>query len=148
MECIICQDSGAEPLQNNKLCSCNYKRHSSCWINYINSTSTVKCLMCRKDLTTKQITKIKSSITTLLRPPPLVLIPYSHRIHEETGQRITYREFIDIVNQSNSYQNNTRIQIQSLEVIPNPISNTEKVLRIVLCLCISIISVIIFSIIF
>lgn len=49
MECIICQDIGAEPLQDNTSCTCKYKVHNSCWIDYVNSKTNVTCLLCRKE---------------------------------------------------------------------------------------------------
>ena len=49
MECIICQDANSEPLQDNTSCTCKYKVHASCWIDYVHSKTIVTCLMCRKD---------------------------------------------------------------------------------------------------
>lgn len=51
MECIICQDAGPEPLHDSKLCTCKYKIHSHCWIEYLNSTNKVKCVCCRTEFT-------------------------------------------------------------------------------------------------
>ena len=112
MECIICQDSGAEPLQDNTACSCKYKRHTSCWIDYVHSSTNLKCLMCRKDLSVKQTPKTKSSLTTPLRQA--TSIPYSPQLSpvEETGQQITYQEFVDIVAQSNSYEQETVVEVR------------------------------------
>lgn len=42
MECIICKGVGVEPLSDNTNCSCKYKRHNSCWIDYVHSTDKVK----------------------------------------------------------------------------------------------------------
>jgi hypothetical protein len=50
MECLICLNAGPEPLQENTACSCRYKRHISCWIDYVHSQSTLKCPTCRKNL--------------------------------------------------------------------------------------------------
>lgn len=50
MECIICRELGNEPLIENTICDCKYKRHNSCWIDYVHSTSTVKCILCRKEI--------------------------------------------------------------------------------------------------
>ena len=49
MECIICQDDKSEPLHDNIFCTCKYKIHTSCWIDYVHSKTTVTCLMCRKE---------------------------------------------------------------------------------------------------
>jgi hypothetical protein len=49
MECIICQDTTSEPLQDNTLCDCKYKIHASCWIDYVHSKTTVTCLLCRSE---------------------------------------------------------------------------------------------------
>ena len=48
MECIICQDTGIEPLQDNEECACKYKIHNSCWLDYIRHVNNITCLMCRK----------------------------------------------------------------------------------------------------
>jgi len=48
MECIICQDAGTEPLQDNEECACKYKIHNSCWLDYIRHVNNVTCLICRK----------------------------------------------------------------------------------------------------
>jgi hypothetical protein len=50
MECIICRETGPEPLLDNSICECKYKVHSSCWIDYVHTTTTVKCLLCRKEI--------------------------------------------------------------------------------------------------
>ena len=153
MECIICQDSGTEPLQDNTACSCKYKRHTSCWIDYVHSTTNLKCIMCRKDLSIKPTPKSKSSPTIPVRLPPS--IPYSPQrtqVPEEIGQQITYQEFIDTVTQSNSYQHTTnievhpsiRIQQQQQQVVQKPISKFKKLLKIALCLVIIIVIVIVF----
>ena len=49
MECIICQDTTSETLQDNTLCDCKYKIHASCWIDYVHSKTTVTCLLCRSE---------------------------------------------------------------------------------------------------
>ena len=93
--------------------------------------------MCRKDLSVKQIPKTKSSLTTPLRQA--TTIPYSPQRTpvEETGQQITYQEFLDIVAQSNSYQQDTVVEVRpsvSRSQEQKPISNSQKLLKIVLCL--------------
>lgn len=105
MSCIICHETGDEPLHENISCSCKYTRHNSCWIDYVHSTSKVKCLLCRKDIATPPKTK-----TTLNRPRNPVPVssntsPYSQSLLP-AGERISYQEFCEIVNSHNtSYQN-------------------------------------------
>ena len=64
MECIICQNDTSEPLQNNTFCDCKYKIHASCWIDYVNSKTTVTCLICRKERmeSKKEITSLPTII--------------------------------------------------------------------------------------
>lgn len=51
MECIICQlHEDEEPIQENTTCPCKYKRHASCWIDYVNSRPVLTCPMCRRTL--------------------------------------------------------------------------------------------------
>ena len=101
--------------------------------------------MCRKDLSVKSTPKTKSSLATPLRQSSSrqqLTTPYSSQLRtqvEETGQPITYQEFIDIVAQSNSRQPNTVIEVrpstqQQQPVTPKPISKSQKLLKIVLCL--------------
>ena len=95
--------------------------------------------MCRKDLTVKSTPKTKSSLTTPLRQPD-TRVPYSSRLSEETGQQITYQEFLNTINQSSSYQQNTGVEVnpplreQPRQVNLKPISTGQKLLKIALCL--------------
>ena len=114
--------------------------------------------MCRKDLSIKPTPKSKSSPTIPVRLPPS--IPYSPQrtqVPEETGQQITYQEFLDTVAQSNSYQHTRNIEVhppirvqqpqqpqQQQQVVQKPISKFKKCLKIVLCLVIIIVIVIVF----
>jgi hypothetical protein len=109
--------------------------------------------MCRKDLSVKATPKSKSPPTVPVRLPPS--IPYSPQRtpDEETGQQITYQEFIDTVAQSNSYQHTRNIEVQpSIRiqqpqqqlVVQKPISKFKKCLKIALCLVIIIVIVIVF----
>jgi hypothetical protein len=125
MECIICQDSGDEPLQDNTACKCKYKRHISCWIDYVHSTTVIKCPMCRKDLTTKQPT-----VSTPLRQsrhtpytPQLASIP------EERTQTLTYDEFAEEVR----LRINTEQQQIQQQTKFTPIQ--EKILKITFGIC-------------
>ena len=116
--------------------------------------------MCRKDLSVKATPKSKSPPTVPVRLPPS--IPYSPQRtpDEETGQQITYQEFIDTVAQSNSYQHTRNIEVQpsiriqqpqqqlpqqpQQQVVQKPISKFKKCLKIALCLVIIIVIVIVF----
>jgi hypothetical protein len=75
MECLICLNAGPEPLQENTACSCRYKRHISCWIDYVHSQPTLKCPTCRKNLAaaTRPYTACTATAVTPLiqaRPQP------------------------------------------------------------------------------
>ena len=118
MVCIICQDSGSEPLQKNTSCSCKYNIHSSCWIDYVHSRTTVICPLCRKDLTKKTSAKTNSTI------------PYSSQLRthsEETGQQITYQEFVEIIH------SNQRLHETPPQVSPNSNNTTNnKIFKLIL----------------
>jgi len=156
MDCIICQDSGSEPLQDNTACSCKYKRHSSCWIDYVHSTPHIKCLMCRKDLTVKPTPKTKSSLTRPLRQNQTTA-PYAPELTPppDSWRQITYQEFVDTINQSNSYQQNTTIEVRPIQqatprveqVQPKVMSKSQKLLKIALCLGILVAIVVVFIVI-
>jgi hypothetical protein len=105
--------------------------------------------MCRKDLSVKPTPKSKSP------PTAPVTTPYSPQrtLVEETGQQITYQEFLDTVAQSNSYQHTTNIEVhpsirvqqpQQQQVVQKPISKFKKCLKIALCLVIIIVIVVVF----
>ena len=137
MDCIICQDTGQEPLQENTSCSCKYKRHISCWIDYVHSKDKLSCPMCRTDLS------VKSSTPPLTRSR----IPYTPQIHrvETHEHQITYQEFNDIIHQ------NTVIQvIQPSLPVEQPVQNTrrkltsEKTIKILLCIGVLVTIVILF----
>jgi hypothetical protein len=113
--------------------------------------------MCRKDLSIKATSKSKSPPNAPVRLPPS--IPYSPQrilVPEETGQQITYHEFLDRVTQSNSYQH-TRIEVrhpiriqqpqQPQQVVQKPISISQKLLKIALCLGILVAIAVVFIII-
>lgn len=70
MECLICKDLGEEPLQENTACSCKYKRHNSCWIDYIHSRPKSTCPLCRTDLSVKAKYIPKVPYTPQLRTIP------------------------------------------------------------------------------
>ena len=95
MECLICKDSGEEPLQDNTACPCKYKRHNSCWIDYIHSRSKTSCPLCRTDLSVKAKYTPKVPYTPQLRTIP------EERSREERLIQITQ-----------SYQNESIIEVQ------------------------------------
>lgn len=51
--CIICQDIGPEPLRKNRLCTCKYTTHNTCWAEYAKLATKeggkLRCPMCRKE---------------------------------------------------------------------------------------------------
>lgn len=144
MECIICQDIGAEPLQDNTTCSCKYKRHSSCWIDYVHSREKVICPLCRKDLTVKQTPKTKSSIHTPLRQAipsaPSPYTPQLRTIPEDSGRQITYQEFVDTIHQYNTTHTvvEVRPSIQPIPPSPKESTKTEKIIKVIICVAIAI----------
>lgn len=95
--------------------------------------------MCRKDLSVKATPKNKSPPTAPDRLPPS--IPYSpqHAPVEEIGQQITYQEFLDTVACPPQQQ-------QQQQVIRKPISTSQKLLKIALCLGILAVIVVVFII--
>jgi sensor c-di-GMP phosphodiesterase-like protein len=95
MECLICKDSGEEPLQDNTACPCKYKRHISCWIDYIHSRPKTSCPLCRTDLSVKAKYTPKVPYTPQLRTIP------EERSREERLIQITQ-----------SYQNEAVIEVQ------------------------------------
>ena len=131
MECIICKDSGSEPLQDNIYCTCKYKFHSSCWIDYVNSKNNITCLLCRKDISTNSIQR---PLPTILTPLILATAP-PYTIEDITSdQQITYQEFVDTIQQYNS---NTTIEvrpsIQPQPLPPNQATKGEKIIKMIVC---------------
>jgi len=132
MECIICRDLGKEPIIDNTSCACKYKRHISCWINYIHSTPVLKCPICRKELQTK-----KPTIATPLRQS--YQIPYTPRLEsipEEHEIRLTYNEFNEEVRlRTNSYQASNINQTHTAPLQQPKLSFAEKALKLTFGLC-------------
>jgi hypothetical protein len=64
--CIICLGVGDEPLIENNRCPCKYKRHNSCWIDYVHSIPNIICLECKVNL---------SSNAPSNRPQPVITTP-------------------------------------------------------------------------
>ena len=129
MECIICQDKGSEPLQENTFCTCKYKTHNSCWIDYVHSKDKVTCLLCRKDITFKPAT----IHTPFIEPTVPQISPISIPHIEVTpyipsgGQQITYQEFVEIIRQHNQPQH-TVITIPT--AVPQP--NSKKMMKVLI----------------
>ncbi len=119
MVCIICQDTGSEPLHDNKFCSCKYKTHTSCWNDYASSTDKIKCLLCRKEVSIKPV--IETIHTPLIQPSAP---PYSSP--EPQRQQITYQEFVEIISQIEPP--NTAITIQSIQQ-DNSQPNSKKIMK-------------------
>jgi hypothetical protein len=131
MNCIICQDIGSEPLKDNSVCSCKFKYHSSCWIDYVHSGTKTKCPVCRSEfkniIKNKQSTKTSKESNTMpytiqpsAPPPPSV------------GIHISYQEFHDTVVQStNSYQQSNRISEQTSQ--NNNDLKLSKSFKLLLC---------------
>jgi uncharacterized Zn finger protein (UPF0148 family) len=141
MECIICQDTGLEPVQDNTTCSCKYKCHPSCWVDYVHSREKVICPLCRKDLTVKKTPKTKSSMNTPLRASaPAITTPYAPQLRtipEDSGRQITYQEFVDTIN-NHMATHNTVIEVhQPPQRVANPQriqTKGEKIAKLVVIL--------------
>ena len=144
MECIICQDTGSESLQENTSCSCKYKCHSSCWVDYVHSKTTITCPLCRKDLTIKPLKLLATNQTPLIQLPVPTAPPYAPSLQriEPSSQQISYQEFVDIIQQYNSTQN-TIIEVRpSIQPQPQPqiqlkdLPTSHKIAKVVIGLSI------------
>ena len=141
MECIICQDTGSEPLQENTSCSCKYKCHSSCWIDYVHSKNKITCPLCRKDLTIKDSPKPQPTIhTPLIQPTAPPYAPPPQRT-ESTFQQITYQEFIDIIQHTSTQ--NTVIEVRPSiqphhqpQIHPRDLPTSQKITKLIIGLSI------------
>jgi hypothetical protein len=112
--------------------------------------------MCRKDLTVKPTPKTKSSLTRPLRQNQTTA-PYAPELTPppDSWRQITYQEFVDTINQSNSYQQNTTIEVRPIQqatprveqVQPKVMSKSQKLLKIALCLGILVAIVVVFIVI-
>lgn len=81
--CIICTESTPAGLKKNDLCPCKYFVHNACWIDYVHSTPRVRCLMCRKNVNSNQLSPISQSPNTYYN-----ITSY---------QQQPYQEFSDII---------------------------------------------------
>jgi len=135
MDCIICQDTGSEPVQDNISCKCKYKLHSSCWIDYVHSRKKVICPLCRTDLSIKT-NQPSTAKTPFIQSVP-VQMPYTpslHTIQEETGHQISYQEFV------NNVHNN--IRVENTYINRQPSNQSKKITKFII-ICGIIIAVII-----
>ncbi len=152
MECIICQDTGSEPLHENTSCKCKYKRHISCWIDYVHSRDKVICPLCRVDLSSKPVPKTKTSMSSPTITTPLRLshqTPYTPQlitIPEEQGRQITYQEFVDTVNQNTIIQVRPSVQPVAQPENPKDLPLGKKIAKVIIGLGIITIIVLIFVI--
>lgn len=136
MQCIICQDSGSEPLQDNTSCNCKYKLHPSCWIDYVHSRDKIICPLCRKDLSVKSNPTENTSLRhTVPSAPPYT--PQLRTIPEESGRQITYQEFIDTINNYNRTQNTiieVHPSVQTVEPTPKSQTRGKKITKVLVVL--------------
>lgn len=131
MECIICQDTTSETLQDNTLCECKYKIHASCWIDYVHSKTTVTCLICRKERveSKKEISMIKPTA------PPLPTIIEEQEQREEQSQQ--NHNPLNLVETQGSFQQTqgslwqTEGSFQQIRVITTREMNT-KIIKIII----------------
>ncbi len=143
MECIICQDKGSEPLQDNALCSCKYKTHNSCWIDYVHSKDKITCPLCRRDISVKPLVTVHTPLIQPSAPQisPPIITPYI----PSQGQQISYQEFVEIISQHTTPQN-TVINIPSSQTMIQQ-HNTRKLTKIIVGISIIFVILIIFIII-
>ena len=143
MECIICQDKGSEPLQDNTLCSCKYKTHNSCWIDYVHSKDKITCPLCRRDVSVKPVATVH---TPLIQPSaPQISPPSAPPYIPSQGQQISYQEFVEIIRQHTTPQN-TIINIPSSQpTLQQP--TTRKLTKIILGISLMFVMLIVFIII-
>jgi hypothetical protein len=146
MECIICQDTGSEKLQENTLCPCKYKCHPSCWIDYAHSKIPITCPLCRKDLSVK---RKPTAQTPLIQPSAPPYAPEERTVTQENGRQITYQEFVEIIRQHTTNENTV------IEVRPVTITQSEsranqlvsqKVFKVIMGLAIVALIIVLFAV--
>ena len=108
MECLICKDNGSEPLQDNFSCACKYKRHNSCWIDYVHSTKTVKCLICRKPVKVVSPPKTQSSLNCPTTTTPLIQPSAPEPYALPSSSVISFNEVQQIL-ENNTYQTSNSV---------------------------------------
>ena len=130
MECIICKDIGSEPLQDNFSCACKYKRHNSCWIDYVHSTQTVKCLICRQSIKPVTSPKTHSALHRSTITSPLIQPSAPEPYALPSGTPISFNEVQQIL-ENNTYQtSNTVVQPKQ-----NKVSSKQKLSKTYKAIC-------------
>ena len=146
MECIICQDTGSEKLQENTSCPCKYKCHPSCWVDYVHSKTPTTCPLCRKVISVKPTVQ-----TQRIQPTAPPYAPQLSNPPQEIGQQISYQEFVDIIRQYNSEQH-TVIEIRPQQQTQQPqqqVTNqttSQKLFKIVAGLSFVVLIIVLFSV--
>lgn len=136
MNCIICQDDTSEPIHDNNYCECKYKIHNSCWIDYVNSQKQLKCMICRKDISSQTKCKpISNNESQLAINIPVA--PYSS-LSSTSGIRITPEQLSEMIiisvisNQSQNQNVSTLIspviQSSNLNTITNFQNNSTNII--------------------
>ena len=127
MECIICQDTTSETLQDNTLCDCKYKIHVSCWIDYIHSKTTVTCLLCRSE---RVESKKEMIIDINLTAPPLPTI-IEEQEQEQEQTESSFQQTEGSFQQTESSFQQTEGSFQQIRVITTRELNT-KIIKIII----------------
>lgn len=126
MECIICKDTDSKILYDNTACECKYKFHIDCWIRYTHSLSTIKCVLCRKNVTHPI-------------PMPYTLDISNSQLSEIHLNYIEIQQTLEVIN-----QNNNRINNEINNEINNNNLNNHNIKRIlIMIICLSLFSIII-----
>jgi len=127
MECIICQDTTSETLQDNTLCDCKYKIHASCWIDYLHSKTTVTCLLCRSE---RVESKKEMIIDINLTAPPLPTI-IEEQEQEQEQTESSFQQTEGSFQQTESSFQQTEGSFQQIRVITTRELNT-KIIKIII----------------
>jgi hypothetical protein len=114
MECIICKDTNSKILYDNTSCECKYKFHIDCWIRYTHSLSTIKCVLCRKNVTHS--------------------IPMPYILNISNSQLSEIQQTLEVINQNNNRINNG---------INNSLNNHNIKRILIMIICLSLFSIII-----
>lgn len=128
MECIICQDSGVEPLHDNTSCKCKYKRHVSCWIDYVHSNTILKCPLCRKEIASSKKNNQQYSTPYTPRLYPIQEEPYYQNSYQ-------YQREEDLIQPRQQEQRNSSNLYSHTQAQPNTLQNMtckEKIVKIVI----------------
>ena len=97
MECIICYDTGPEPLQDNIWCTCKYKIHNSCWIDYVHSKTKVTCLICHQE----RVGVVESNTNNqIISELPTTIIQGHSIVQQPVIQQISVQVSVQTINDS------------------------------------------------